>query len=160
MTIDKVMNSKQNGIFSSSGRRITLIIILGAVGLIVILFCLYYFSAFGFPRQNINFFPVENKPSLAYPLARCNGRLVLVNNSIHIVGIFGSGYLIIWPYGYSVEKDRFIPVIRNDHGKIIARVGDWVTIGGGNTTRENAETIIGQSISTNQGDSVFILAPK
>jgi hypothetical protein len=42
MTIDKNMNSKQYGIFSSSGRRKTLIIILGTVALIVILFSYWH----------------------------------------------------------------------------------------------------------------------
>ena len=49
----------------------------------------------------------------------------------------GGKYLMIWPYGFSLSRDEsgVIHVI-DDNGKPIARVGDKVKMGGGETSKE------------------------
>ena len=80
-------------------------------------------------------------------LARTEGRLILDEGYLRLKPIFGESYMIIWPYGYTVRlEDKTIQVLNVD-GQAVARVGDWIVLGGGVVdSMEVAENSIGQPL--------------
>lgn len=76
------------------------------------------------------FFPVQ-KEGLAQMLIATKGRLVVENSCLRLKPIIGNSYLLIWPYGYSVHLEGKVIEVINGNGKIVARVGDTITVGGG-----------------------------
>lgn len=76
------------------------------------------------------FFPVQ-KEGLAQMLISEQGKLVLDNDCLRLKPIIGDSYLLIWPYGYSLQIEGKMMQIINEEGKTVARVGDVIKVGGG-----------------------------
>jgi len=93
------------------------------------------------------FFPAQRDPGGVQMLARAEGRLILDEGYLRLKPIFGESYMIIWPYGYTVRlEDKTIQVLNADD-QAVARVGDWIVLGGGETDlTEFIEDIIGQPL--------------
>ena len=93
------------------------------------------------------YFPAQRDPGAVQMEARAEGRLILDEGYLRLKPTFGESYMIIWPYGYTVRlEDKTIQVLNAD-GQPVARVGDWIVLGGGETyLTEFIEDIIGQSL--------------
>lgn len=89
-----------------------------------------------FPRQD----PPEGE--LVEMAALLIGRLVEEQGCLRIVADEGSGHLVIWPYDHTVavEADGTI-AIRDGNGTVVARVGDLVRMGGGESPSIQSETV-------------------
>lgn len=89
-----------------------------------------------FPRQD----PPEGL--LAEMEALLYGRLVLEEGCLRILADDGSGYLVIWPYDYTValENGDRVAVI-DGSGTTVARVGDLVRMGGGTSPSIASPTV-------------------
>lgn len=62
---------------------------------------------------------------------------------------FGKGDLLVWPYGYSLETEsKEIRILDND-GRVVACVGDWIKVDGGEVPWEIVEKYIGKPLSDN-----------
>lgn len=73
------------------------------------------------------YFPVQKEPQTSFLLALLPpGKLVADNGYLRV-----KGYLIIWPYGYSLKAEKNEIWVVNDKGQPVARVGDEVRFGGG-----------------------------
>ena len=85
------------------------------------------------------FFPVQKELGRMYPTALAGGKLVLDNCCLRLKdSAYDYSCLPIWPYGYSLSiEGKEIQVIDNN-GKPIARVGDTITVGGGEISAEIA----------------------
>lgn len=89
-----------------------------------------------FPRQD----PPEGM--FAEMAALMIGTLVEENGCLRVVADDGAGHLVIWPYDHTVtvEADGTV-AIRDGAGMPVARVGDLVRMGGGETRSIQSETI-------------------
>ena len=87
-----------------------------------------------------SFFPVQRAgPSQMDGLFK--GRLELNNGCLRV-----DKYLIIWPHGFSLRtKGEEIQVI-DSNDQVVARVGEKITIGGGEIPGEGAKELIEESI--------------
>ena len=94
------------------------------------------------------FFPVQ-KAGLSRMEALLEGRLELDNGCLRVKysdGNYLGNYLLIWPHGFSLHtKGEEIQVI-DINGQIVARVGDKITVGGGEIPGEGAKELIEESI--------------
>lgn len=91
------------------------------------------------------FFPVQ-KAGLGRMEALLEGKLVLDNGCLR-VKYFDDNYLLIWPYGFSLRtKGKEIQVVDSD-GQVVARVGDKITVGGGEVPGEGVKEFIEESIT-------------
>jgi len=78
------------------------------------------------------FFPVANKPSEDSMTALLEGELALDNGCLRVSDRGYDNYLLVWPYGFSLNTDENgVIQVRDDKGQPVARVGDKVKIGGG-----------------------------
>jgi hypothetical protein len=97
------------------------------------------------PIQTPAYFPVQKEPAeIIHPLLM-QGELVLDSNGYLRVG-GESGGLIIWPYGYSWKIEGKEIWIIDDRGQSVARVGDWVKMGGSGIPKYWAEGQIGSPL--------------
>jgi hypothetical protein len=106
------------------------------------------------------FFPVLSEPESVYPDALARGRLVRDHNCLCLKRFyfFGKGSLLIWPYGYSLEiQNEKISVVDNN-GQVIAHVGDWLKVGGGEIPKEIVEKYIGKPLSDNYTGPYWLAA--
>jgi hypothetical protein len=88
------------------------------------------------------FFPVQQS-GFDQMTADFDGNLELVDGWLRARS-FGSDYLLIWPYGFSVRgEDKDIQVLDGD-GQVVAIVGEAIKVGGGETTAKIVEKYIGK----------------
>lgn len=81
---------------------------------------------FCFPRQTVYYAESDG--------ALFSGTLVERDGCLRGVSDDGSaGYLIVWPYGYTLDRSGVAPVVRDSSGTVVASVGTTVLIGGGET---------------------------
>ena len=93
-------------------------------------------AGLAFPRQD----PPEGM--FAEMMALLIGRLVEEDGCLRVGADEGSGVLVIWPYDHTVtlEADGKI-AIRDGSGAVVARVGDLVRMGGGESPSIRSETV-------------------
>lgn len=106
------------------------------------------------------YFPVEKEPASLYPVIAVRGWLILDNNCLRLKPFycFGKGELLIWRYGYSLDVENGeIRVVDDESGKVLARVGDFVRLGGGQTSKEMAEKLIGGPLPDNCSGPYFLV---
>lgn len=89
------------------------------------------------------YFPVPEEAVEAYPDALTQGKLTFDGKYLllrrHFLIFIRTDILLIWPYGYSLDvKDGKIQVL-DEGGRVVARVGDSIKVGGGETTKEVVE---------------------
>lgn len=105
-------------------------------------------------NNNINksdiYFPVTKEALVDYPPALTQGTLIYDGKYLLIKGVYptsGADYLPIWPYGYSVNVEGGEIQVLNESSQVVARVGDIIKVGGGETTKEVVEeNYIGESL--------------
>jgi hypothetical protein len=91
------------------------------------------------------FFPTQKSGDLDQMTADFNGDLELDDGWLRVES-FGSDYLLIWPYGFSVRGEgKEIQVLDGD-GQVVATVGEAIKVGGGESTLEIVEMYIGKSL--------------
>lgn len=60
-----------------------------------------------------------------------NGQLVLTGRCLRINSSTGESHLIVWPHGFSLFLEKSTTGVTNARGRTVARVGDKLTLGGG-----------------------------
>jgi hypothetical protein len=90
------------------------------------------------------FFPVQ-KSGLDQMTADLEGSLELVDGWLRLEA-FGSGYLLVWPYGFSVHGEGEEIQVLDGDGQVVAIVGESIRVGGGESTVEIVESYIGKSL--------------
>lgn len=73
------------------------------------------------------FFPTQKEGVNPHALAR-QGTLILKDGYLRLQV---EDLLLIWPHGYSLKTDREIYTVFDNLGNEVARVGDWLYLGGG-----------------------------
>lgn len=113
-----------------------------------------------YKQKSDPFFPVLSEPNSIYPSNLARGRLVLDDNCLRLKPLyfFGRGVLLIWPYGYSLKtEDNTIRVTDSD-GLMVARVGDWIKVGGGEIPVEIVEKYLGKPLPENYPGPYWIVS--
>ena len=89
------------------------------------------------------YFPVQ-KPGIDGMTALMEGRLELENGYLRV-----DKYLLIWPHGFSLRTEGEEILIIDGNGQVVARVGDKITLGGGEVSipEEEAKEFIEKSIT-------------
>jgi len=83
------------------------------------------------PLSHGSSFPqLINTPS-AYLEALITGELVVTNGCLRVNDKYGNNVLLIWPPGFSPHTEPGIIQVLDSTSQIVASVGDWVEIGGG-----------------------------
>lgn len=111
--------------------------------------------------SQVSFFPVQKTgyESLAYPAALATGMLVLENGylRLHYAGPVEPP-LIIWPPGSTLQvQDNNIQIVRQ--GRIIARVGETLKIGGGQVPLDIVTKYTGQALPADCAGPFWLAAP-
>jgi hypothetical protein len=91
------------------------------------------------------FFPVQ-RAGLSRMEALTEGRLELDNGYLRVDNV--DNYLLIWPHGFSLRTEGEEILVIDDNGQVFARVGDKITVGGGEIAipEEEAKELIEESI--------------
>jgi hypothetical protein len=123
---------------------------------LILLSILLIVSSIGFTGCNKNdilesdiYFPTLEEPANAHMDALARGKLMLEGEYILLKSsffFFSEEMLLIWPYGYSVDVEDGKIHILNENGHIVASVGEYVKIGGGENPISNVEKLIGYSL--------------
>jgi hypothetical protein len=95
------------------------------------------------------YLPTPEEPSNFQMEALATGTLILDDKYILLKGTCPfdrAEMLLIWPYGYSVDVEKWKIRILDDNGDIVARVGDHAKIGGGIIPLSQVEKVIGESL--------------
>lgn len=64
--------------------------------------------------------------------AQLVGKLILVDGCPRAEVSDGSSILLFWRYNYTIDRSVDPAQIRDDTGKVVAHIGDYVEMGGGN----------------------------
>jgi len=106
--------------------------------------------------EKVEYFPVRNKPVNATMLISVQGKVVLQDGCIRIapfvLGIVPApvkSYLPLWPYGYSWRKSGLRIEILDTDGRVVARVGDVITIVGGEWQEKSVNTTFSPHLPKN-----------
>ena len=54
--------------------------------------------------------------------------------------------LLIWPYGFQLEIEDEVVMVRDDMGRIVGIVGEPISMGGGEISGWFADELVGESI--------------
>ena len=76
------------------------------------------------------FFPTQKEPATSYMqalLGADNPEELIIKDGCLRAG----GFLLVWPYGFSLSADNGTFQVIDSTGKIVARVGDEIKVGGG-----------------------------
>jgi hypothetical protein len=92
------------------------------------------------------FFPVQKSGDLDQMTADVSGNLELVDGWLRLDSL-GDSYLLIWPYGFSVRGEGEEIQVLDGEGQVAAVVGEAISVGGGETTVEVAESYTGRALS-------------
>ncbi len=65
-------------------------------------------------------------------MAELLGKLILVDGCPRAEVSDGSTILLFWPYNYSINRNATPAQIRDDTGQVVAHIGDYVEMAGGN----------------------------
>jgi hypothetical protein len=95
----------------------------------------------GTTPDNPAFFPVQREVATAVPEVLLQGVLTLDGGFLRI-----GRALILWPYGYFWKTEGNQIQIINGKDEVVARVGEWTKMGGGEIPGYWAEEIIGQPL--------------
>ena len=79
----------------------------------------------------------QKQAGLYFPQTGPAGRLVVRDRCIHTAPDGGGG-LVVWPHGYSPRRESGEVLVLDGRGEAVAKVGEEVRMGGGQTTREEA----------------------
>ncbi len=108
------------------------------------------------------YFPTPEEPANTYMDALATGKLILEGEYILLKSsflFFSEEMLLIWPYGYSVDVEDGKIHILNENGHIVASVGEYVKIGGGENPISNVEKLIGYSLPDDWEGTCWLVAP-
>ncbi len=151
--------------YSSGMIKEKMVITISIIICVLVLALLLVISTFGFPFSRVNLFLTRSEISETYFDSAIRGRLVIIDGCICIrpisngLGFFGKGEMIIWPHGYSVIRRGLVTSVLDERGHIVARVGSWIILGGGETTKEWAEKLVKQPIPERYNGLFWLAAP-
>ncbi len=89
-------------------------------------------SGKSFVKQNVSsvpFFPTAKESATSYMQALLSDKpeeLIIKDGCLR-----AGGYLLVWPYGFSLSADNGTFQVIDSTGQIVARVGDKIKVGGG-----------------------------
>ncbi|MGC1376268.1 MAG: hypothetical protein WA821_08600 [Anaerolineales bacterium] len=86
------------------------------------------------------FFPEADQPVQDYMMAGLWGKLILVDGCPRAEGSDGSSVLLLWPYNYTIDRNTHPEQIRDSTGQVVARIGDYIAMAGGNPPSEEKAT--------------------
>jgi len=93
-----------------------------------------------------SYFPVQ-KAGMDIMTGEFEGKLVLDNGCLRVKHFdYSYSYLLIWPHGFSLRTEGEEIQVIDSNGQIVARVGDEIYVGGGETPGEKAREHIEESI--------------
>ena len=84
------------------------------------------------------FFPTRQPPVTTYMMALAPGKLVLDDKGCLRLRHLGSSVVPVWPPGFAADASEGKVRILNAKGRVVARVGDEVELGGGEAPRAEA----------------------
>lgn len=92
--------------------------------------------------SSVPFFPTAKEPATSYMQALLSDKELIIKDGC----LRASGYLLVWPYGFSLsaDKDGIFQVI-NSTGQPVARVGDKIKVGGGADETPDGRVVKGYS---------------
>ena len=94
-----------------------------------------------------SYFPVSTGEYKSYPDALATGTLILEDGYLRISPTYSDDtFLVIWPVGYSLEKENDEVRILDEDGNVVARVGDNISAGGGEVGKGIVEKYIGKHL--------------
>ncbi len=108
--------------------------------------------------ETVRYLPVQNERQTQLLTALLSGKLVLDHGYLR-VSVEPQAYLIIWPYGYSWQVKNNEIWVLDDKGQAIVKVGDSVTVGGGNMPQSFAEQKIGKTLPENVQGPFWLANP-
>ncbi len=85
--------------------------------------------------SSVPFFPTAKEPATLYMQALLSDKpeeLIIKDGCLR-----AGGYLLVWPYGFSVYTEDGVIQIIDNNGQPIMRVGDKIRLGGGGGTSEH-----------------------
>ena len=100
------------------------------------------------------FFPTQSKSVNFQMEASIEGTLVLDNGYLRLEK---SGFLLIWPYGFSLNMEGDAINILDKEGREVARVGDTIRMGGGTGDKKIAEDFMGRKLPDGAKDPFWIV---
>jgi hypothetical protein len=135
-------------------RNILLIITAALVLLVLISYLVVFFRS---PSDSF-LFPAQKEPANCYMEASAHGWLFIDNDCLRLkpVWFLGKGYLLIWPHGYSAEVIDGKLHVLDESGEPVAKVGDRVTIGGGEVPKAFAEELVGTEFPDSAVGNYFV----
>jgi hypothetical protein len=95
------------------------------------------------------YFPVLEEAEAYYPSNSSYGKLTFDGKYLLLRSsflVFSVERLLIWPNGYSVKVENGKIHVLDKNGEVVARVGDRIKVGGGETPITNVEKLIGYSL--------------
>jgi hypothetical protein len=106
------------------------------------------------------YLPVLKESESVYPAALATGILGLDDNCLRLKPFyaFGKGALLIWPYGYYIKTQDNKICVADIDGRIVARVGDWIKVGGGEITLDVVEKYLGKPLPENYSGPYWIVS--
>ena len=108
--------------------------------------------------ESVLYLPVQNERGTELLTALLSGRLVLDQGYLR-VSAEPKTYLIIWPYGYSWQAKNNEIWVLDDKGQAVVKVGDSVTIGGGDIPQSFAEQKIDKRFPENVQGPFWLANP-
>ena len=85
------------------------------------------------------------EPANCYMEALAHGKLVRDGDYLKLTS-FGLELYLVWPYGYSVEMDGSTVLVLDESGIVVARTGETIKLGGGESPQYWVEELIGWDI--------------
>lgn len=92
------------------------------------------------------FFPVQKDAKPDFMDALLVGELILVDGCLRLNDSDGNSFLLIWPRGFSMRKEKNIIQVVDNTGQLVAQVGDNLEISGGEIPAEYIAEYLAQSL--------------
>ncbi len=96
------------------------------------------------------FFPTQKEPATSYMqalLGADNPEELIIKDGCLRAG----GFLLVWPYGFSLSADNGTFQVIDSTGQIVARVGDKIKVGGGTDETPDGRVARGYSAQLPSG---------
>jgi hypothetical protein len=108
------------------------------------------------------YFPVEKEPAKGYMLLSLQGKLLIDDSGyIRVEWTEKEHPLIIWPYGYTLQKAKNDDAwVTDEQGQLAWRVGDIIDLGGGFAGKDIVEQRIGKSLPEGCEGPYFLAGPR
>lgn len=122
-------------------------------------------SSPGFGLGSLAAFPAQPKSDGSYPAALTQGTLVVADNCLRLQTApstdfpYKTDYLLYWRYGDSYQEMAEGIQVLDANGKVIAKEGDYLAIGGGETPTDVTQGVC-EGLTWLVGEIVSATAPQ